>query len=315
VFAAGSMDYILLFRKYFLGFNAHIMSNMIHNEIAVGINPYSSRWHELGLYLQRRGKKVIAGDFSNFDGSLNIQILNSICTIINNWYDDGPENALIRLVLWEDIVSSTHIFKDTVYGWTHSQPSGNPATVIINSLYNSLSMRIVWNIVMEGTEYYGCRIFRQHVNLISFGDDNVLNISDEVIDLFNQTSIAQGYASIGMVYTDESKGIDTAPYRKISEVSFLKREFRMDRISKMYLGALSIDTIMEMCNWIRGDLNGVENINANIETAFMELSLHSQTIFNDKSSQILAACRKHLEIQPQFSSYQEYRNSSYDKYF
>lgn len=315
VFAAGSMDYILLFRQYFLGFNAHVMSNMIENEIAVGINPYSTRWHELGLFLKRKGDKVIAGDFSNFDGSLNARILYRICDMINNWYDDGPENAAIRLVLWEDIASSLHIFDDNVYGWTHSQPSGNPATVIINSLYNSISMRVVWCIVMRDTEYANCISFSRFVNLISFGDDNVLNISDEVISLFNQNSIAVGYASIGMTYTDESKGTDTLPYRSLSDVSFLKRSFRFDNGMKVYQAPLAMDTIMEMCNWTRGDLDVEENVLVNVETALMELSLHPQEIFQLRSQQILRACRKHLDVQPKFCSYLEYRTLNYDKNF
>jgi hypothetical protein len=315
VFAAGAMDYILLFRQFFLGFNAHVMSNMISNEIAVGINVYSTRWHELAQYLKRRGDKVIAGDFSNFDGTLNGQILYSICDMVNEWYDDGPENALIRQVLWEDIVSSTHIFEDNVYGWTHSQPSGNPATVIINSLYNSISMRIVWNIINCESDLAGCRMFSRHVNMISFGDDNVLNISDEAISVFNQNSIAVAYAQIGMVYTDETKGTDPLPYRSLSDVSFLKRQFRVDKVMKQYVAPLAMDTIMEMCNWIRGDVDESESTLVNVETALMELSLHSEEVFKQRTNQILRACRKELREQPQFCSYMDYKTSSYDKYF
>ena len=71
VFSAGPMDFVILFRKYFLGFNAHCMANMITNEMAVGINVYSPRWHVLAKNLQKKGPHVVAGDFSNFDGSLN----------------------------------------------------------------------------------------------------------------------------------------------------------------------------------------------------------------------------------------------------
>jgi hypothetical protein len=313
VFAAGSMDYILLFRQYFLGFNAHIMTNMIKNEIAVGINAYSTRWNDLAMYLKRKGNKVIAGDFSNFDGSLNGQILHAICDMINDWYDDGPENALIRHVLWEDISSSLHIFGDNVYGWTHSQPSGNPATVIINSLYNSISMRIVWCLLMQNSDHSSCAAFSRYVNLISFGDDNILNISDAVIDEFNQTTIAEGYRRIGMTYTDESKSVDVVAYRSLEEVSFLKRAFRWDNATFTYKAPLQMETIMEMCNWIRGDMDLEETVNVNVETALMELSLHPQQIFQEKSSQILRACRKCLEQQPKHSSYLEYCASSYDK--
>jgi hypothetical protein len=233
--------------------------------------------------------------------------------MINKWYDDGEENAMIRRVLWEDIVSSIHVYEDNVYGWTHSQPSGNPATVIINSLYNSISMRIVWNIIMENTDLYGCRMFTRHVNMISFGDDNVLNISDLAVELFNQNSIADAYAIIGMTYTDEVKGVDPAPFRSLAEVQFLKRSFSMDPLTHQYIAPLVMDTIMEMCNWVRGDVNMEESTLINVEVALMELSLHSRDIFDKRTNQILRACRNKLGQQPQFSSYMDYRTSSYDK--
>jgi len=168
---------------------------------------------------------------------------------------------------------------------------------------------------MKETDHASCLSFSHNVNLISFGDDNVLNISDNVIDLFNQNSIAKGYAAIGMTYTDESKGTDTVPYRALSEVSFLKRDFRFDRGLRVYQAPLVMDTIMEMCNWTRGDVEDEETVHINVETALMELSLHPQEIFQQRSQQILRACRKCLKVQPKFCSYLEYRNSNYDKLF
>lgn len=228
VFSAGPMDYIILYRKYFLAFNAHIMKNMIDNESAVGINVYSPSWHVLANYLKEKGPSVVAGDFSNFDGTLNDRILDAILDIINDWYDDGEENALVRTVLWKEIRSSIHVFEDNVYAWNHSQPSGNPGTVIINSLYNSISMRIVWNILTRNTAFYGMTNFRKHVNLITFGDDNVLNISNEAVVFFNQNTIAQAYSTIGMTYTNESKTESNVPFRSLDDVGFLKRAFRWD---------------------------------------------------------------------------------------
>ncbi|DAZ87487.1 TPA_asm: non-structural polyprotein [Strongylocentrotus intermedius associated picornavirus 1] len=313
VFAAGSMDYIILFRKYFLGFNAHVMKEKIDNEIAVGINVYSSEWTKLGRFLKRQGPKVIAGDFSNFDGTLNGQILHKICDMINDWYDDGPENAQIRRVLWEEIVSSHHIFEDNVYSWTHSQPSGNPCTVIINSIYNSVSMRIVWQLIMAHTEYAALSNFSKYVNMISFGDDNVLNINDLVIDDFNQLTIAEGYAQIGMTYTDEGKTGELVKYRKLEDVKFLKRGFRLE--DGVILAPLELDVIMEMCQWVKTDVNTVDNTLTNVETAMRELSLHPREVFDECKADLLQACRKHLPRQPETLTYENHRLQDFDAYF
>jgi len=154
VFSAGPMDFTLVFRKYFLGFAAHCMRNRITNEISVGTNVYSLDWTRTVKKCTSKGKKVIAGDFSNFDGTLLLPILYRILDIIQAFYDDGKENALIRHVLWKEIVNSIHLCGDNVYLWTHSQPSGCPITAILNSLYNSVSMRYCWMVVFFRKTYH-----------------------------------------------------------------------------------------------------------------------------------------------------------------
>jgi len=310
VFAAGAQDYILAFRMYFLAFNAHVMQNMISNEIAVGINPYSDQWHRLAKSLQVKGDKVVAGDFSNFDGTLNSQILMSILDMVNDWYDDGEENKLIRTVLWEDVVSSIHIYKDNLYQWTHSQPSGNPMTVIINSCYNSLSMRVVWLLLMADTEYSNLKHFTEHVSMISYGDDNVLNISDNVIEFFNQQTISKGYETIGMKYTMEDKGEANVTHRTLNEVNFLKRTFLYDHDALMHLGQLDMSVIMEMMNWVRGNTNIEESTCENIGVAVRELSLYPESVYDARITQIKRVCRTSLREQPFFPSWEEARLES-----
>jgi hypothetical protein len=288
---------------------------MLKNEMAVGINVYSPRWHELALLLQRKGKHVVAGDFSNFDGTLNNQILFEIVNIVNDWYDDGEENALIRKVLWREIVASMHICGDNVYAWNHSQPSGNPATVIINSIYNSLSLRIVWNMLMKDTPYYGMAQYEEHVSPVTFGDDNVLNISDEALEFFNQETLATGFAKIGMTYINETKDDNIVLYRTLDQVSFLKRKFAFDMERRMYRAPLDLAVIMEMVNWIRGTLGIEEATITNCETAFMELALHPKPVFDVNSKLITKACFSSLKSQALCLSFNEYQDLDYTSYF
>lgn len=297
VFSVGQMDYIMLVRKYFLGFNAHVMSNRINNEIAVGINAYSIEWTVLASHLSRKGKKVIAGDFSNFDGSLNPQIMWKILDLINDWYDDGEQNALVRRVLWEDIVSSVHVFDKLVYQWNHSQPSGNPMTTVINSMYNSLSMRIVYCLMFGSTEG-----FVDYVSMVSYGDDNVVNISSAIIDNFNQETISEYYSKIGMTYTDESKGKNkTVPYRTLDNIEFLKRGFR--KFQGRYEAPLTLDTVLEMVNWVRGTLDVRELCKINVVKACEELALHSKEVFEHWTRVMKIACRR-VDLHPEIHSYE-----------
>jgi hypothetical protein len=303
VFSAGAMDFTLVFRMYFLAFAAHVMRNRIDNEISVGTNVYSFDWSKTASRVTSKGQKVIAGDFSNFDGTLLLPMLYKILDIVNDFYNDG--NDLIRHVLWKEIVNSIHVKGGSVYLWTHSQPSGCPITAILNSLYNSVSMRYVWMITVP-REFQNMRQFNTHVAMVSYGDDNLVNISDEVIDYFNQLTIAEGYAQIGMTYTDEAKSGEMVAYRTLSECSYLKRGFVWDSDEMQWFAPLDFGTILEMTNWIRKDLDPVAATISNLETSHFELHLHGRRVFEEWSSKYWDACR-HLEQKPRLPRYVELR--------
>jgi hypothetical protein len=307
VFSAGPMCYTLVFRKYFLGFAAHCSKNRIQNEIAVGTNVYSLDWTRIAEHIQSKGKKVIAGDFSNFDGTLVAEILYAVLDIVNDFYDDCDENKQIRSVLWCEIVNSIHVFGNSVYSWTHSQPSGCPLTAIINSIYNSISMRYVWMKAVP-EHFQNMKEFNEHVAMIAYGDDNIVNIADVMIENFNQVSIAEGYKLLGMVYTDEAKSGELIPYRYIDQISFLKREFVFDPVTSLYRAPLAMSTVLEMMNWIRGDVDQLDRTVENVETAMFELSLHPDEIFELISARARKAC-SHLAHRPQILTLFEYRTS------
>jgi len=312
VFAAGPMVYTLVFRKYFLGFAAHCAKNRIENEISIGTNPYSLDWTRTARRLCSKGDKVIAGDFSNFDGTLVLELLAEVVEIVNKFYDDGEENAQIRRVLWKEIVNSVHVCGDNVYLWTHSQPSGCPITAILNSLYNSISMRYVWLTVMP-EEYCTMKAFNEHVAMVSYGDDNCVNISDAVIDHFNQLTIAEGYKEMGMTYTDEAKSGAMIPYRSIGEISYLKRGFQWDEDEHQYIAPLDLSVVLEMTNWVKGDFDHEERTIENMETSAFELSLHGREIFEQWIEKYKQAARG-FQMRPLFLTYDEYRFVEAKKY-
>jgi len=305
VFSACPVHFVLAFRRYFLGFAAFTMHNRIDNEVAVGTNVYSIDWHRIALRMKVKGKSVIAGDFSNFDGCLNSQVLWAILDIINEWYDDGEENARIRMGLWAHIVHSVHIFEDNVYMWTHSQPSGNPFTVIINSIYNSIIMRISWILVMEQHNKSGMIDFNKYVSFVSYGDDNLLNISREVLECFNQQTIADALASINHTYTDELKTGEMVLSRTLDDVLFLKRSFRYSSKLQRYVAPLKREVIYEMLNWTRNVPDPNEIVRMNIQTAAREMSLHGQAEF-DSLLLLLKENKKWVSHFPVLETYNQY---------
>nr|UGO57581.1 MAG: hypothetical protein [Dicistroviridae sp.] len=281
VFAAGPMHYTIATRQYFLDFVSHIMTNRITNEVGVGTNPYSLDWHRTGTALRSKGRHVIAGDFSNYDGSLLQDVMWKICDMINDWYDDGPENAQIRNVLFEEICNARVLVQGEMIQWTHSQPSGNPLTVVINSLFNQIIMRYAY---MLAKQEYGLPMvcdFTKFVSMQTYGDDNVLNISESIIDWYNQITITKQLATVGLTYTDEGKTGELVASRTLDDVSYLKRKFQLNS-SGIYSGPLDIGVCYEMANWIRGlSGRGVEATVENAIASLRELYFHGKETFND----------------------------------
>lgn len=275
LFSAAPVDFVILFRMFFLAFLNWVMVNKIDNEVAVGICAQSVEWNKLARHLLRRGNNVVAGDFTNYDGTLNTQLLHTALDIINDWYDD--EHTLTRTMIFEDIVHSAHIAENNVYYWTHSLPSGNPATAVLNSMYNSLACRVAYNRLTKGTAYYGK--FNKYVSMVSYGDDNLLSLDTEILDIVNQQTLTEAFASFGMTYTDETKSNTDLPYKKLEECGFLKRGFRFDKDIKVWLGPLQQNSINERLNWQHKhpDARSITILNA--EGAIAEWALHDQDQF------------------------------------
>ena len=273
LFAAAPMDFIVIFRMYFMSFLAYMMENRIVNESAVGIKAQTMEWCFLANRLNIF-KNVIAGDFSDYDGTLHPKILWKVYEIIESFYanDDSFQEGddMVRKELWHNIVCSTHINGNILYNLNHSQPSGNPATAILNSMYNSIACRY--------TFYKRCSYdFNEEVVMIAYGDDNVLSISDTVKDKFNQETMSEDFAEIGMTYTDEEKKGNLG-FKNLGEVYFLKRKFRFDE--GIYYGPLKLDSILDCFNWIHSTKDELGVISGNFIMANIELAMHDEETFN-----------------------------------
>lgn len=318
VFSNGPMDYSIAFRQYFLGFIAHLMENRINNEVSIGTNVYSLDWKKTAMKLRQKGPKVIAGDFSTFDGTLNSCIMARFVDLANDFYNDGPENALIRQVLFMEVYNSVHLCDGSVYMMTHSQPSGNPATTPLNCFINSMGLRMVFEeCARMFNQKYSMKHFGEHVSIVSYGDDNVVNFSDEVAPWFNMDTITAAFAKFGFIYTDETKSeAGTAPlWRDLSQVAYLKRNFRFDEERKVWEAPLAMDTILEMPNWCRGGLDILEGTKVNCENAIMELSMHERPVFEKWTRIISDAFYESTGEQLNVDTYKGYAADRYMQYY
>lgn len=323
VFCGGPAHFTIKFRQYFLGFAAWIMHNRNANEISTGTNVYSHDWDSIVRKLASRGAsvknkklllRVIAGDFGNFDGSLNAQILWRMLDMINDWYDDGDHNKRLRRGLWMHIVHAVHINGNVVYQSTHSQPSGCPITAILNSIYNSIIVRMVylicamWHRDSTGEDYVSLEKFNQFVAMVSYGDDNIIAIAEKILLWFNQIKVTTAFETIGHEYTDEAKTGFIVPVRDITEVAYLKRKFVWDDSASRYIAPLDLKVIMEIVQWTKKGLAADSITLANIDVAMRELSLHEQSVFDENSKLIKDMCIE-KNVPYRFMTFYEYRDT------
>jgi hypothetical protein len=300
------IPYVIAFRMYFLRFMAALLEKRISCGCTAGINVYSE-WGDLKNHLMNMSTGVIAGDYSAFDSSEQPQLHDAILDYVNKWYDDGEENARVRRVLWMDLTNSRHIAGDgknnnTIYQWHHSLPSGHPATTMANSMYNLLLFTICFKRIM-GAERL--RDYHSLVRPVVLGDDNMAAIHESIQDRFNQITITEVMKDLHMTYTSETKDECVEPIRDITQVDFLKRGFRDQ--GDFTFGPISLDTIREMPYWSRNkrELNAVTE--SNFENAIMELSAHSQEVWDEifpKMHEAYKLSGRSTALRPERADYQ-----------
>ena len=297
LFSGCEITYLIAFRQYFGAFALWYMKNRISNGSAIGVNAYSSEWNSIALRLIAKSiTNILAGDFEKYDGSQKPIIHLFILDEINRWYDDGPDNARIRSILWMEVYNSKHIIDGVIYEWLSGLPSGHPFTIIINTVYNHIIARYNWCRSLGESQQVSVssalNLYRENTYTVAQGDDIAAAVTDPYKELFNDVVCTKFSKELGMVYTNESKSGEVVDLRHLKDIEFLKRSFVFDPIENLYIAPLRLQSIIRMIDWT--DQKNKEKIVAdNVITAIKELSLHSKEVFEEKSSIIIKNFKKY----------------------
>lgn len=269
LFSTCPLHYLFLVRRYFGAFVAELHRHSVNKPVAVGINPHSLDWERLHNRLASKGKSIVAGDFENYDGSLCSAFAKFYVKFVNAWYDDGPVNARVRELLFQEIWNSKHIFGMAVYELAMGNPSGNPNTADYNSIANIAATVTVL------TKDLNLRY--DEFELTVYGDDNVIAISREGIRC---SDLAPHYLRrFGMKYTHFTKAVaENEPYDTLATIRYLGRAFC--RVQSVIKAPLELRTILEMIYWYRGSDGKEEKILSTLEAYAIELSHHGEEEFN-----------------------------------
>lgn len=291
--AGTDIRYYILCRMYFGAFVGAICRSHAQSGMCLGMNPYSE-WGSLRSILLNpdpTGKNVWDGDFGQFDSSQMPKLLWECLDFINNWYSvrGCASGNGARYILFHDLVSSRHLLSyygkaTTVVEWAKSLPSGHFLTSTINSM---LSMGLV------ASSYIGLTTrldFWKTSAAISLGDDNVVSTSDELVPVFNQVTVSRYLRdTFDMVYTAGRKGEELRPTIGIDNVVFLQRRFA-EKEGRVVC-PIRPESFLQSLYYVRtlDHARNVETLDAGIELALEELSMHDEKFWPKVAPKLVAA--------------------------
>lgn len=311
LFTIAPVDYTILCRQYFASFVQMFYQH--HGEFfsAVGINPESYEWTKSYNRLKTYGRRCVAGDFSSFDGTLMAELMAACGEIIDDWYklkgETDPTATMVRKVLIDEMIHTVQLVQNCVYKTHQGNPSGNPLTVIINTMVNAMYMRLTWLEITAEKAPALCSLDTYHQNVLEeiYGDDNRLIIKEPVIEIFNQITIAETLSNHGITYTDELKSSDLVKFKDLLDTSFLKRRYRYDpEVTGMILPAIDTDTIYELTNWYRKTEDVEDQLQQNQRSALDFAFFHGRDFYENFNDKLMTKMREH-NLQPVSITYDE----------
>lgn len=292
LFDCMSLPYTFMVRKYFGAWAATMNRYCVEGYAAVGIDPEGPQWTELARRLYGNGGNVIAGDFKQWDGKLDPDVMMRACKVINAWYEayDPNWNAgqdLARESLIDDAIYAYTIYGNTVVYKNQGLPSGMAITADFNSLCNYLYMATAFYDMRPGD----CTKNFESVECTFYGDDHILAPAWEIQKWFNFNTLQRYYLEKNITYTDALKrGGECPDFMKLyNEASYLKRRFvQHHEIPAFILAPIEEQSITELCNWVRNTLPPEDALMANLQD-FKKFSYHHGRSFYDRATGIVNA--------------------------
>lgn len=248
VFTIPPLDFTIVCRQLFGAFNSAFYKNRLSYFSAVGIDPASIEWSVLLNKMETNSTIGFGGDFSGWDGNLSPQFMMGVCEIINNWYDDEEENKTARRVLFDEMIHTPQCAGNEVY-FTHiGNPSGNPLTVIINTIVHKMDFLYAY-FKRVPSDLNSLKKFAENIVLFIYGDDGICSIKKSMLPYFNPQILFEEMKLLNLDYTNSKKD-GPACIEPVRNLTFLKRGFREDDCGRIH-AIMDIQTITELTNWTR----------------------------------------------------------------
>jgi len=309
IFSGTNMPYLFLMRKYFLSISAFMQKHPEVFESAVGINPYSAEWTKLRNFIASKGEeRIIAGDYVKYDQFVHSSLTYAgfkILIEIAEWAGYDEEDLMVMRGLATDTCNPLYELDGLWLKCGGSSPSGHGLTVVINGLVGSFYARIAYyDLLYEYLKKHGAAefdqgitSFRKHVALMTYGDDNVMSVS-EAAHFFTHTTYQAALKKYGLDYTMAEKEAESVPYIAMDQATFLKRSWVYSEKHKRYYAPLEKDSIFKMLHTynVSKKVEAKQQLADILRAANQEFYMHGDETFvsaRDKLEQIASKHELH----------------------
>jgi hypothetical protein len=277
----------IIIRMYFGAFIAWMQRNKIKNRFGLGVNVNGPDFNILARTLIAMAESGAFGDFKNYDGTHRLQVALAYCRhYVNAWYkmhspDWCPEHDRIRERLVELITIPLLVYSGLIFWVANVMPSGSSVTTPFNNLRNEIeAVYNVVRIVENSYEVSQERIdeINELIAAVFYGDDNVIFLSRCLGDI-DMKMLSDGYAVMGLVYTDDRKGTDYR-LKKLIEGSFLNCDFYFDGAQFGFISLLAKQSIMDMLYFSKHTIT-LDELCLNVKQAIFHLARRPGTKIED----------------------------------
>lgn len=215
----------------------------------VGIAPGRYCWDALAKRFAQSPFGNVCGDIAGFDVTLKALLGLQSVRYIAGFYKSGFSPMVYMYLVYavKSCFYALRFSRGKGYLLGGGNTSGNWLTSLLNTLTNFQMFSIIYAWLAQ---QYGCKLrFWEAVYLVLYSDDNV---SYGVVEWWTNANIARGFKVLfGITFTDANKGIVRAENYLVSEISFLSRMFRFDKVTNTYRSPLNIESVMAQLYYIR----------------------------------------------------------------
>lgn len=298
IFYGNPIALTFLIRKYYLPIIRILQLFPLRSECAVGINSHGPEWQQFHDHVHKFGSdRLIGGDYGKYDQKLSSQLLFASLRILIDFArkcNYTKEELRVMEAMSGDIVYALIAFNGDLIGLTEgSHISGNSLTVILNGICGSLNLRCAFYSTYVPKTIDERIPFRDVVALITYGDDNIGSVSNE-IDNFNIKTVSEFLAEYGQTYTMPDKESELVPFLDQDDFEFLKRKSVYCPQKGIHVGALIEKSIFKMlhCYLYSKKCEYTEEwaCAQNIDTALREWENHGEQVYEMRRAQMKEIC-------------------------